>query len=737
MIRLSRKQCIKIIFMTSAISFYTFELYCQKKSAQDSLPSKILSTVIVEGHRQQFLKNIEGLYLFAGKKTNVVQLNEGSANLAQNVGRMAFAQVPGLNVWDMDGAGTQINIGTRATDMHRSIEMNMRQNGYNTNSDMFGYPEDHYTPPMQGMQEIQLVRGSAALQFGSQFGGMLNYVMKKGDSTKRFSLESEQTTGPYKFFNSYNAVGGTIGKVNYYAYFDDRHGDGWRPNAAFNYQAYFANVNYQFSKKGSLSFQFSRMNYVQQIAGGLTDAQFNSNARQSTRARNYFSPIINIPAIIFNYRFSPKSELQITSHGLVGERSSVQFINPANVADTINKSTGAYNPRQVDRDFYHAFTTEVRLLHRYRISSIRSTLAGGIRYFTELTNRWQKGVGTTGSDFNLSFVKPYGIDLKLHTHNYAVFVENLFELTPRFSVTPGFRYEVINSLLDGAINNATFAVSYKNKRSFPLFGIGLQYHANEFSQLYGNISQAYRPFLYANITPATQLGVIDPNLKDSKGYDIDLGYRGSYKNIVKFDINGFYMYYGNRIGQLNLNNPNNTTYLYTTNIGNAVAKGMEAYVNISLWRLLAVTNQTMDIRIFNSMSYNNARYISGAMNYNGENKSLKGNYLEGVPDWINRTGLEFRYKGLLTTFQTSYVSKNYGDANNTAFDLTGATGVVPSYRVWDFSVAWNFLKIYRLSSGINNLTNLMYFTRRINMYPGPGILPADGRTFYLSLGIKI
>jgi len=88
--------------------------------------------------------------------------HQSGANLAANVSRMIFARIPGVNVWEMDGAGTQVNIGTRGTDTHRSIEMNMRQNGYNTNSDMFGYPEDHYTPPMQAISEIQYVRGSAA-----------------------------------------------------------------------------------------------------------------------------------------------------------------------------------------------------------------------------------------------------------------------------------------------------------------------------------------------------------------------------------------------------------------------------------------------------------------------------------------------------------------------------------------------------------------------------------------------
>lgn len=72
-------------------------------------------------------------------------------NLAANVQRTAFAKFGGLKMWEMDGAGTQLNIGARGTDSHRCIEMYMRQNGYNTNSDEFGYPENHYTIPLQAV----------------------------------------------------------------------------------------------------------------------------------------------------------------------------------------------------------------------------------------------------------------------------------------------------------------------------------------------------------------------------------------------------------------------------------------------------------------------------------------------------------------------------------------------------------------------------------------------------------
>lgn len=707
----------------------------------DSVLTQWLDSVLVRSfYRQpsmQSLPETQGMYVYAGKKTMSLHPDPSRANLAGNLARMAFAQIPGLNVWEMDGSGTQVNIGSRGTDAHRSIEMNMRQNGYNTNSDMFGYPEAHYTPPMQAIQEIQYVRGSAALQFGSQFGGMMNYVVKEGDSTKPFGIESEQTTGSYNFFNSFNAVGGTAGKLNYYAYYDYRHGDGWRPNANFNYHAYYADLVYHFNERMSLAMQFSRMDYVQKIAGGLDDAQFKANSQQSFRARNYFNPEITIPALIFNYDLSSNTHLQITSHALFGQRNSVQFINTPNIMDTINTALGTYNPRQVDRDYYTGFTTEARLIHHYTIRSMGSTITGGIRYFTEETKRRQKGIGTVGSDFDLTLVKPYGIDLKFHTVNYAAFAENIFQITKKLSVTPGFRYEIINTHLNGVISNASFPVSYQQNRSFPLFGTGVQYRLGRSSELYGNISQAYRPFLYANITPADQLGIIDPNLKDSKGYDVDFGWRGHVGDLVRYDISFFSLFYGNRIGQLTLTHPDNSTYLYTTNIGNSLAQGVEAYVEASIWKLLNKNRTLADIRIFSSLAYTHARYTSGEIMNGSKNVSLKGNRVEGTPDWVERAGLQCQYRGISTTIQYSYAGSGFSDANNTQFNPTGVSGAVPAYHVWDWSFDWHFMTNYHLGAGINNIADARYFTRRINMYPGPGLLPADGRTFYVSLGLRL
>jgi Fe(3+) dicitrate transport protein len=150
--------------------------------------------------------------------------------------------------------------------------------------------------------------------------------------------------------------------------------------------------------------------------------------------------------------------------------------------------------------------------------------------------------------------------------------------------------------------------------------------------------------LYSQITPADRLDVIDPNLKDSKGYDICVGYRGNIKNILQFDVDVFSVFFGNRVGLITQKDANNNPYLLTTNIGNAVAKGVEAYGDVSLVALFNGNNKLKDVRLFNSLAYTHARYTSGELSANGTNINLTGNYGEHVPQWADRAGLTLLFK---------------------------------------------------------------------------------------------
>jgi Fe(3+) dicitrate transport protein len=70
------------------------------------------------------------------------------------------------------------------------------------------------------------------LQFGPQFGGMLNYVLKR-ETEKAFTFETQNTVGSYGLMSSYNAIG-TIKKFSYYAYNHSRSADGWRKQRVFS-----------------------------------------------------------------------------------------------------------------------------------------------------------------------------------------------------------------------------------------------------------------------------------------------------------------------------------------------------------------------------------------------------------------------------------------------------------------------------------------------------------------------
>ncbi|MBX7139986.1 MAG: TonB-dependent receptor [Chitinophagales bacterium] len=700
---------------------------------------KVLEQVVIIGQKEvntvQRMPEIEGTMVYAAKRNDVIQMDRQNSNTAQVVQRQIFSKVPGITIWDFDGSGTQVNIATRGLNPHRSIEMNVRQNSNVVNSDLFGYPEAHYAPAMEGVRKIEFIRGSASLQYGPQFGGLLNYIMREGDPNKKVAFETQESVGSDLLFASFNSIGGTVGKMNYYGYFNYRSSEGYRPNSGYyNYSGY-ASVGYKFSEKFSARLEFSKMYYVDQLAGGLTDSMFHEDPYQSTRSRNYFQPNFNIPAITLQWNLSENTSVSLLSNYIIGQRNSVMFIAAPTIPDTISSSTLEYAPRQVDRDYYNSFATEVRWLQKYEVGKQSHALSAGLRFSDNQTHRQQRGEGTTGSDFDLSLISPYLTDLHFKTINLAFFAENIFHIGPGFSVTPGFRMDIIKTTSSGYVNYLPEDMDYDKVRNIPLGGCGLQYNLSNQVNMYANFSQAYKPVLYSDLVPSSTLDVVDPDMKDAYGYQADLGIRGSIKEILRFDAGLYYLYYANRVGVITLQDSTGADYNYRTNTGNTEAKGLEAFLEFHPFQWIG-THAIGDISIFTSTSTDAAKYLKGNIVKNGQNVDIAGNKLENAPDFITRTGITYSYSKVSVTLQYSYTSETYSDAANTVSSANGISGIVPAYGIFDMSGVIDFGK-YNLRGGINNLLNDKYFTRRINTYPGPGILPGDGRTFYIGFGAKI
>ncbi|MEY4595660.1 MAG: hypothetical protein RLZZ506_72, partial [Bacteroidota bacterium] len=485
----------------------------------------------------------------------------------------------------------------------------------------------------------------------------------------------------------------------------------------------------------------THMNYLSQQAGGLTDAQFASDPQQSLRARNWFSTPWNTAAFTLKYKASEKTLFTLRTFGILAQRNSIGFTSAITIADTINENIGAYNPRQIDRDAFQNVGAELRGLHQYQFLKGKSALSGGLRIYKGQTLRHQKGIGSTGSDFSLDILSQqngldFGKSFELGTLNAAAFVENLFQITKKFAVTPGIRYEWIQTTIDGYINtSATGKINDSRTRRLFLLGIGAEYAISAQSNLYGNFSQGYRPVTFSELTPSATADVIDPNLKDASGYNADLGIRGGTKQqLLKYDIGVFRLFYNNRIGTITLNNAP-----YKTNIGASVSQGIESFVELDVMRLFPQFT-TLGLSVFTNYAYVDARYTrwDNPATINDPSKNQTGKRVENAPEHILRTGLSIKFKGFATTVQYNYVAAVFTDALNTIeHNAIFTTGQLPAYQLLDFNMTYALKDLYQFRAGINNLTNEMYATRRAGGYPGPGILPGTPRTFYLSIGVKL
>jgi Fe(3+) dicitrate transport protein len=705
-----------------------------------------LSEIIINVRRAKVfelnrLKDVEGTAIYAGKKTEVVLVDQSLANLATNNARQIYSQVAGLNIFQNDDAGLQLNIGGRGLDPNRTANFNTRQNGYDISADVLGYPESYYTPATEGLKEIQVIRGAASLQYGTQFGGLINFKTKAPNPNKPIELITRNTAGSFGLYTNFTSLSGTKGKFSYYTYFNYKKGDGFRPNSQFESKNVFAHVGYKFNEKTNISAEFTHLYYLAQQAGGLTDAQFNEDPLQSNRARNWF----RVNWLLYNFKLSHEisedTNFTFNAFGLNASRDALGF--RTNRVDQIDPN----GERDLIKGEFNNFGVEARLLSKYKIFGKEATFLVGSKFY-KASNSEQQGPGSEGSgpDFNFFTDEfpnyPALSQFDFPNLNVAVFGENIFYVNDKFSITPGFRFEYIKTESEGffkrintdAAGNVIFEETVENNRDFErhfvLLGLGLSYKPTTALEIYGNISQNYRSVTFSDINILNPAFAVNPNITDEEGFTADIGFRGNYKNTISYDLGAFALFYNGRIGFIQKAFDDGRVISERGNVGDARLFGIESLVDFNVKKILKMDND------FSFNYFINASFISSEYTQS-QQSGVEGNQVEFVPDVNIKTGLRFGYKNLLANVQYSYLASQFTDATNSQdSNLSGVIGAIPQYDIMDVSLSYTY-KRFKLETGINNLLDETYFTRRATGYPGPGIIPSAPRNYYATFQIKL
>ncbi len=704
-----------------------------------------LSDVLIRAYSMENFSISDSIYQFrivAGKKVEVVTLNNMSNDLSTNNYRQIFKRTPGIYVSEHDASGLQTSISSRGLSANRSWEFNMRQNGYDIAADPSGYPEAYYTPTLDAVSKIEVFRGSSALQYGTQFGGMINYVLKDYNGDKSIAFENTQTVGSFGLFNSYSAIGGKKNHWSYYGFVHHRNADGFRQNSIYKAQNYFGKLTYEMMK-GKLSGEFSKSYYLSQQPGGIVDSLMLKHADTSFRSRNWFELNWNVASL--QGEFNPTKTLKLNGYltYTFADRNSVGFLKSISIPDTIDKLTGLYNARDVDIDKYKTLSSEIRFSQSYQLAGKVHLLTGGIRFCQSYIDRKQKGVGTEATNFDLTVSQnDFPKHFILGTQSIAIFAENLFKIGARFSLSPGYRIESTVATMEGRSTSITGGIlnTDQKKRLILLAGVSSSFWLMQNSKsklnLYANVTQNYRPVLYSELIPSSTTEIVDPNLKDVHGFTSEAGLKGTFvMNISQFtfDMSSFYMSYRNKIGSIN----NNTL---KTNIGDVESKGLEMYAEWTLFNpFFRQSFFSEKLALFVSGTIQKANYLrwDNPLIAADSKTSVVGKKVEYVPNHIVRAGFYYDFKGITLNYQVSYSGMVFTDAANTIeADKDAKVGLLKAYSIHDFSVGYKIAKAYALKLGINNLLNEIYATRRSNGFPGPGLLPSQGRSFYGTLIVK-
>ena len=743
------KESISLVFL--AEGFEIFEKQINDTNNKDvmiilkPLVEDLSEVVISAKKREVFqlsrLKDFEKTAIYAGKKTEVILVEQSMANLASNNARQIYSQIPGLNIYQNDDAGLQLHIGGRGLDPNRTSNFNTRQNNYDISADVLGYPESYYTPPSEAIEEIQIVRGAASLQYGTQFGGLVNFKLKSSTTYKPVEITSRNTFGTNNLYTNFSLISGNINDFKYLTFFNFKSGDGFRPNSKFDSSNFFFSLSKKI-KDLEVSFEITYLDYLAQQPGGLSDEMFSKDPFQSNRGRNWFELNWFLYNSKIDYQFSDNSNFNFNFFGLKAQRNALGF--RSNRVSQIDSD----DERDLIKGDFQNFGFETRWLKKYKISKYNSVFLIGNKFYKS-NNTSQQGPGSNSSgpefNFRLDEYPNYSLQSNYNypNENISFFTENIFYLSDNFSITPGARYEYIKTATDGSykkintdaagnvILNLLTDSSESRKRSFTLFGLGLSYKRSEKIEYYANISQNYRSVTFADISIINPAFSINPNIGDEKGFTADFGLRGTIDKIVSFDLSFFNLSYQDRIGFVQRAYRDGSVKSERGNVGDASILGVESLIDLNLKEFSGIKNNDYLFNVFLNFSFIDSEYIRS------EEPGVTGKKVEFIPNSNIKTGLKFGYKNFLFSTQYTYLSSQYTDSSNAiAGNLSGVIGLIPSYEIVDISSSF-LTGRFKFELGINNLFDKAYYTRRAAGYPGPGIITSPNRNIYFTTQVKL
>ncbi|MFA6944729.1 MAG: TonB-dependent receptor [Pedobacter sp.] len=715
---------MKLIF---ALSF--FLILIQSTSAQikpaDQKPKLSDSTIIempqivIIGKRDGLISKIPG---------SATVLNSREIRLTSPLtSNEVLRKVTGVNVVDEEGAGLRLNISIRGLDPDRSRNVLMLEDGVPIALGPYGEPEMYFTPSIDKMSGIEILKGSGQILYGPQtIGGIVNFFTADPPSQEITRIKLNGAKGGY--FSGFGTYGNTIGKTGFLVSYLHKRADELGPTH-FKLNDLSAKIRFEMSEKSSLGL---KLGYYDEESNstylGLTQTMYNKGSQDFVR----MSPYDNLPikrlsaSLTHQFNFNDKISLRTTSFAYTTTRNwqrqdfsfsstaanqtGIQWGDPAvaNGAVYMLNSTGNRN-RQ-----FEVAGLEPRLSIRHNLFNIKNDLETGARYLYEKADE-QFIIGS-----NAGTAEGLLRDKEIRTgYAFSAYLQNRFNLNSKLYLNAGLRMENFDykrEILRGRyrINGANNVIRdtsiLANDNTFALIpGAGINYSANDKINLFAGVHKGFAPPRIKDAITATG---IPYNLDAELSTNYELGSRIRVSDYFNAELTTFILDFKNQIIPVS-NSSGNANASGVVNGGQTIHKGIEAGFLFDFGKVSGSKNSySFESNItVQSSEYNNDRFIE----VNGSPVNVKGNKLPYSAAFMlwNALGMDLQ-NGFGFRISGNYIGAQFTDEiNSDNASANGRTGKINSRYIIDANAFYRIPKTNaNLNLSVKNLTDQRYISSR-------------------------
>lgn len=504
----------------------------------------LLAQVVVSGSRVGMLRHLPG---------SVSIVNSAQLVRQQPMsGNEVFRNITGIHVVEEEGAGLRTNIGIRGLDPDKSRSVLMLEDGIPVALAPYGEPEMYFTPNIDRMSGVEVLKGNGSILFGPQtIGGVINYLT--ADAPAESSGKLSFKTGEFGYNNSQLFYGNTVGNTGFSINYSRKQAENFGPTRFllhdFNakLQTHFSPVSQLMVKLGVYD-ENSNSTYV-----GLTQSMYDKGDMDDLRLAPDDALDIRRYAISANHKYLLSEGLQLSTSvfGYTTTRNwnrqdftySATASNLTGVVHgTPDGNQGAIYLRnttgQRNRQF-EVTGAEPRLEYRYQIGERMAKMDAGVRYLYERAFE-QRVNGTKAGALSGNIQED-----EIRT-GYALsgYLQNKFMLNEKLSVTAGIRSESIwyeREIM--RINNRDTLIVAKSDVTSLIPGAGLNYNISDRVGVFAGIHRGFAP-------PRTKDAISnsgeDLQLEAEKSWNSELGVRSNFGSL-EIEMTAFHMDFSNQV----------------------------------------------------------------------------------------------------------------------------------------------------------------------------------------------